>query len=761
MSSALFGILQLDRGEPLGYGNLAGLVQAWLQDAGGFAALGLVVYLLYALSVPTHKSASEKLRVPVPTLMVAMTALAFLCYAPIAGVLLAELFTGKSWTSIAGVAFDPPAAPIPPPGSPIKVEPPVWHWQLRPMLLMVGGLFALVGILQPFVTDLLKLRWRRIGALTKLGFKEALRSRLYWIGLLALLPFLFRNVWMAGVRPVDEFRTLVAAGTFTITILVLITAVLLAAFSIPNDIKNLTIHTVVTKPIERFEIVLGRFFGYTALMTLALVGMAALCLLLINTATIDERAEEETAKARVPVRGRIEFKSRKADFEGTNVGREFEYRKYIAGHKDSPQRAIWHFGSIPSGLASAGGDRVPVEFTFDIFRMTKGEENRGVDVTLRFVTHNCPQVPPKPDQGGEWQWADGEAQEQYRAAVAGLRGETAPQAELGRRGYLLSPATLDRQRALSEKVKGQAATENERKELASLERLLDRMKSLADRLRKAGVEVSAEGGLVWAKPVNVEAARPNTPDWTVANAVAEEFGYYEIRGKNVYDYEVTSVEVPAGLFRNARSGEPGKETTREGTERARARFSTYVKCDSGGQLLGMAEPDLYLMEGNKSFSQNFLKGVFGLWCRLCIVIGLAVACSTYLSGVLALLATVVIFMTGYFTEHLNDVAYNRSIGGGPFESMSRLVRAETPTAPSSETAGAKVLQGLDQFWGWVVRRIQNVIPDVESFSWTHFVSEGFNINTEFLVLNLLVTVGYLLPWGVLAYYLMKSREIAA
>jgi len=42
--------------------QVAGLVQAWIQDAGGFAALGLVVYLLYAMSTPTDKSQSEKIR---------------------------------------------------------------------------------------------------------------------------------------------------------------------------------------------------------------------------------------------------------------------------------------------------------------------------------------------------------------------------------------------------------------------------------------------------------------------------------------------------------------------------------------------------------------------------------------------------------------------------------------------------------------------------------------------------------------------------
>ncbi|VTS06782.1 hypothetical protein [Gemmata obscuriglobus] len=81
MTAPLFGILQLDRGDPWGYAELQGLVQAWLQDAGGFAAVGLAVYLLYALATPTDKSESERLRVPVSTWMLGMAALALVSYA--------------------------------------------------------------------------------------------------------------------------------------------------------------------------------------------------------------------------------------------------------------------------------------------------------------------------------------------------------------------------------------------------------------------------------------------------------------------------------------------------------------------------------------------------------------------------------------------------------------------------------------------------------------------------------------------------------
>jgi len=673
--TGLFGILQLDRGDPFGYANVLGLVQAWLQDAGGFAALGLVVYLLYSLTVPKHHSESERLRVPVTTWMLAMAVLSLIGYGGV----------------LALLAMDKGAPPPPPPsvaGGVIRTNPPAWQSQLRPLLLTVAGAFALLGICEPFVRDLRKVRGRRLYALAKLGFKEAVRSKLLWLGLLVLPLFMFRNVWMAGVRPADEFRTLISVSSLVITILVLFTALLLTSFSIPNDIKNLTIHTVVTKPVERFEVVLGRFLGYVGLTTVALVTMTGISLLLINTSTIDPKSEKESATARVPVRGKLEFASRKVDFEGTNVGREFDYRKYIAGHPDSPQRGMWHFHEIPGSLRS--GDTVPVEFTFDVFKLTKGVENKPVDVTIRVVTHQCPQKSPRPDQRGEWQWAE-------------LPSEESGKAEDRKRAYDADLAALPR------------GTAN---------------------------------------------ARPGTPGWTALNELSQKHGYFEVRGVGVFDYAVGRVEIPAGLFRKAAEGDPGSED-KDGKKRPRPRLTIFVKCEDGGQLLGMAEPDLYLLEANQPFSVNFVKGMIGVWCRACIVIGLAIACSTYLSGVLSLLVTSMIFLLGYATDHLYELATNQNVGGGPFQAVSQLMRTESPTTPFGDSSGAKVVLLFDKFWAWVVRRIQNVIPDVESFTWTHFVSEGFNVNVEYLVVNLLMVVGYLFPWFVLAYYLMKSREVAA
>ncbi len=759
MSSALFGILQLDRGDPYGYAQVTGLLQAWLQDAGGFAAIGLVVYLIYALSTPTDKSESERLRVPVSKWMLVTGAISLVCYV----VLLVLMVLNRGAQ---------PVVPVPTTGEAVRAEPPVVHRELQPMVMMIAGLFALLGLGEPFARDLFKTLRRNVSfnasgairfwgalkaysgelltrnrvialigalgtyavigavlfavgvprltaiwtwllavgagvflaalallmlfeaegpvwAIAKLSFKEAVRSQLLWVFLIVLLPFLFPAQWFMPIKPADELRTTTALITVFMSVLVLFPAALLAAFGIPNDIKNLNIFTVVSKPVERIEIVLGRFIGYTALMTLALLALTGVSVVLITNTSISEKAREETYKARVPHRGKLEFKSLRAedrqekkDFEGTNVGREFDYRRYIAGHEKSPQRAIWKFASVPAEMERPEGDKVPVEFTFDVFRMTKGEQDKGVMVNFTLVTQNAPLRQPTKDEGAEWQWVDTARRDQYLAR--------------------------------------------------------------AEEYRRQGFQV--------------DRAQPGDPAWAKVNELAEEFGFFEYKGKPVFDYAVMGIEVPAGLFRNANGAKapPGKDEKGEPLPR----LTIQVKCESEGQLLGMAEPDLYLLRNEMPYAVNFFKGTVGLWCRLCIVIGIATALSTYLSGILAFLGTALIYVTGFFTDHLSDLATGRNIGG-PFQSMSQIVKAEQSTTPASDTAYTRTLLLGDKFAAWVYRRIQNVIPDIDSFSWGHFVSEGFNINTEYLVVNVLVTFGYLIPWVIVAYYLMKSREVAA
>ena len=54
-----------------------------------------------------------------------------------------------------------------------------------------------------------------------------------------------------------------------------------------------------------------------------------------------------------------------------------------------------------------------------------------------------------------------------------------------------------------------------------------------------------------------------------------------------------------------------------------------------------------------------------------------------------------------------------------------------------------------------------MLPDVDRYDLTGYVADGFNIPMGQLAMNLLLLAGYLLPWAVLAYYLLKWREVAS
>ena len=96
------------------------------------------------------------------------------------------------------------------------------------------------------------------------------------------------------------------------------------------------------------------------------------------------------------------------------------------------------------------------------------------------------------------------------------------------------------------------------------------------------------------------------------------------------------------------------------------------------------------------------------------------------------------------------------------ESFVRLVNRESLVTPLESTPATNLALGSDHIYRWLLRRFLDIIPDIDKFDWTNYVAEGFNISgTNMVLLNIVILAGYLLPWAFLAYYLMKSREIAS
>ena len=116
---------------------------------------------------------------------------------------------------------------------------------------------------------------RRVWALARLAIQESIRRRVVVVFAVFILILLFAG-WFLDPGSIDPARLYLGFVLTATSYLVLLLALFLSSLSLPTDIKNRTLHTVVTKPVRASEVVLGRIVGFTAVATLLLLVMGAI-----------------------------------------------------------------------------------------------------------------------------------------------------------------------------------------------------------------------------------------------------------------------------------------------------------------------------------------------------------------------------------------------------------------------------------------------------------------------------------------------------
>ncbi len=295
---------------------------------------------------------------------------------------------------------------------------------------------AVVGGLK----DLPRISPRRLFALSKLTVYEALRRHV-WTALLVFLLILAFAGWFLGTNegesikydPLQIYVSFVLTAT---SYLVLLMALFLSTFSIPNDIKNKTIYTVVTKPVRAGEIVLGRMlgFGFVGTVLLVLMGLASYVFVVravshthaivaqkVETTpdgrrrgvtepsvyhhhdfTLDKDGGGETSsvqghthtvtavetpqgtrydvgppiglfRARVPVLGKLRFKNRVGEDKPLGINVGSEWTYRSYIEGGTQAAAIWTFDDIYPEKYPEGF--LPLELTIRVFRSYIGDED--------------------------------------------------------------------------------------------------------------------------------------------------------------------------------------------------------------------------------------------------------------------------------------------------------------------------------------------------------------------------------------------------
>jgi hypothetical protein len=564
------------------------------------------------------------------------------------------------------------------------------------MIIVQGpgeGFYAVAKSIATAITkDFPNTTCRRIAAIAKLAILESLRRRVLIVFFIFALLLLFAGWFLdpSSDHPARLYISFVLTATER---LVLVMAILLSAFSLPNDIKNRTIYTVVTKPVRATEIVLGRAVGFCAVNSVLLILMGVISYGFVvrglnHSHTIDPDDMEAmlvdggssgamTGVTSRDSRHRHEVTVGADGFGRTERTMEHDHQVWVEGEGENRRYRV----GPPEGALVA---RVPIYGRLSFLDRT-GRPGKGISV------------------GKEWT---------YRQYIEG--------------GSLASGVWMF-----------QGITADQFPDYIPLEMNLSVFRTYK------GDIVSPVAGTITVK-------NPTTG----LSSEALPFGARE--------FVTYTHAIPRSL----------KAVTKEGTLQdvdlfqdlvdQQGQMEIWIGCSEGAQYFGMAQPDVYIRGREGSFAWNFTKAYLGIWLQMIIITFFGVMFSTFLTGSVAMFATAIVYTIGLFKEFVLNLVTGELPGGGPLESLLRIVfqknvSIELDMGPLIDRA-VPAFDNVLLFFLWIGAR---VFPDFTAFNTSRFVAYGFNINGHLLAQHFVVTVAFVIGLSVYGYFFLKTREVAA
>ena len=201
---------------------------------------------------------------------------------------------------------------------------------------------------------------------------------------------------------------------------------------------------------------------------------------------------------------------------------------------------------------------------------------------------------------------------------------------------------------------------------------------------------------------------------------------------------------------------------------ADGRVEVLLQCLEPAQYYGVAQADFYLRAGDGSFALNYAKSCLGILFSMLLVTAMGVMFSTFLGGPLALFATLAVVMVGQFREFIqrlfeSQVTGDSSIvpGGGPIESLYRIVTQESITVELAPSSAVQIMKTFDTFLLAPMRLLAGIFPSLSSLGTSDFVAGGFDIPFDLVAEHGMETLGYLLAFFIAGAFCLRAREVAS
>lgn len=596
--------------------------------------------------------------------------------------------------------------------------------------------FRVTGqVLLAAITDLVRISPRRVWALSWLAIKEAIRRRVV-VGFLVFIVVLLFAGWFLDPSSPDPARLYISFVLTATSYLVLLLVLFLSAFSLPTDIRTRTLYTIVTKPVRQSEIVLGRVLGFTLMGTglLAIMGLISYWFVvqgLSHTHTLSKNDMDhlQAAWAQQVASGKPaplqRFQTSRVN--GHSHGVEIDLSSDLREVPLNLEQGHWHNLSfeLPQADATAKSGTAA---TYEIGE-PEGALVARVPVfgrRLRFRDREGLDTGEGINVGDEWtyrSYVQGGSQAAAIWEFEGLHAEDFPDempVEMNIGVFRTHKGNIEKG------VLGSLSVRNPETGLTVEVEIFESKEFQINRL-------SIPRKITKFSSKQMIPQRIRTPNGIQLNPSPEKMDP-KLADKTEFD-----------LFEDLVSN---------------GKMEIWLRCLEPAQYFGAGKPDLYVRAADASFRLNFLKGYFGIWTQMVLVIGFAVTFSTFLSGPVAMIATLGIVVAGLFSSFMVDLAYGKTYGGGPVESIIRLFTQQnvmTEMDPGLTTTVAKM---SDYVLLHFLQVVSAVVPAFGNFSYAGWVSEGFNVSADLILIHTVTVLGFLVPLVVAGYVFLKTREVA-
>ncbi len=684
----------------------------------------------------------------------------------------------------------------------------------------------LIGLVLFGMRDLLRFSWTRVWAISGVCFDESIRRRVLWITPLAILGVIIVSQLQKPFDEQDAIRQTIKFCLFATALVVAITTIILACTSLPREIENRVIYTIVTKPTTRLEIVVGKVVGFARVSAtiLIIMGLFSYVYLRVRAWGMERDIGQRLEANEVPenMRGTLAhyrengLLAAKALSEPQQMqiyGRlpDTSGRRWMVSEGEGDMLIPFH---IPRGAlgepGAAGQDGIAIVAFIGYERQDDAEKPAAeskpaaaaATTSSAEATEPYPYmvpfiVPPEQRRGAAPLQPPHVVFNVLNAATNALGQAVAIRAGTITESHdvvLRDPTGVQPVVAfIPPKVAGemskydsifiQVTSPSPKTRLFVKDRPMILQVPVGPREMKdfnplkdpeaenrAMVVFRGRSGS-FGNQLRGEPAAERAPvavySFRDADAKSSDASQFELRvgieRSGDYDESTDAPTIVDVVVRNAQSGQtsPPQQITPEsgrpvfftvpGDMLAGGNFDVQLHNRTQGHYVGMLPSSLSLIQRTVPFEFNLSKSLLILWLMSVLVTAVAIFCSTFLSWPIAVVLTLVILLGHWGVEQISD-----SLGS----EIGNQVATDLFGANAGAAARAKVVSQSVNALSTALKAFATVLPDISQYSATEDIERGITIPAVRLRDAATVTFGFGIPLVVLAYVLLRNKEVA-